>query len=99
VIELHAAGSAAFAEVNSAGASSRAVEAGGRRRGAIRGTSPVVAHRMAVGGAKVAEAHSCGTAGVGGAHSLLQRTASCFISPLAGERRASIDPTNPDRTE
>ena len=26
---------------------------------------------------------------------LLQSTASCFISPLAGVRRASIGPTNP----
>src|SRR5258705_4737651 len=54
---------------------------------------------MAVGGAKWQSAHSCGTAGVAVRTPLLQSTASCFISPLAGERLASIGPTNPTGTE
>ena len=51
------------------------------------------------GGAKWQSEHSCGTARVVVGAPLLQSTASCFISPVAGERRASTGPTNPAGAE
>ena len=58
-----------------------------------------VAQPMASGGERWQSAHSCGTTGVVVRAPLLQSTASCFISPLAGVRRASIGPTNPTGAE
>src|SRR5205085_8068740 len=42
---------------------------------------------------------SCVTAGVAVRASLLQRTASCFISPVGGVRAALIGPTKPAGAE
>jgi hypothetical protein len=51
------------------------------------------------GGASWQSEHSCGAARVVVGAPLFQSTASCFISPVAGERLASTGPTNPAGAE
>src|SRR5438105_4595776 len=77
------------------GAADRVVRTAAADRPRAHGAGRGVAQRIAMGGAWWQSAPSCGAAGVVVRAPLLLTTASCFIAPDAGDRFASIGPTNP----